>query len=81
MSHPDAAFLQKYLAPLVGAKVVKVEVAVEDDGGFEEAWPVIIVQPSGTTKAADRLKLEVSADEEGNGPGFLFGLPIPEAAA
>lgn len=78
MSHPDADFLKKYLAPLKGGKIVDVKVNIDDDGGFTEAWPVIIVQPKGTTSATDRFNLEVSRDEEGNGPGFLFGLPFPE---
>lgn len=77
MSHPDAEFLQKYLAPLKGGKIVDVQVNVEDEGYAVEAWPVIVVQPKGTTRAADRFTLEVSRDEEGNGPGFLFGLPLP----
>jgi len=78
MSHPDAEFLKKYLQPLVGCKVTKVEVTVEDDEfSGEEAWPVIWVQKPGPKATAEVFKLEVSCDEEGNGPGFLFGLPLP----
>jgi hypothetical protein len=29
----------------------------------------------------ERLKLEISRDPEGNGPGFIFGLPHPEESA
>jgi len=53
-------WLKKYLKPLVGRKITKV--AVSEDG-----FPQIILD--------DGTKLEVSRDEEGNGPGFLFGLP------
>jgi hypothetical protein len=72
MSHPDAEFLKDYLAPLKGAMIVDVSVSEEEEG----AWPVLTVQ----TKT-DRLTLEVSRDEEGNGPGFIHGLPFPEGEA
>lgn len=73
MSHPDVTFLQEYLQPLVNGKVVSVGVNEDDEG----AWPVIVVEsPTGET-----FTLEVSRDEEGNGPGFLFGLPIPRMAS
>jgi hypothetical protein len=79
MSHPDAAFLRKYLAPLRGGTITGVRVKVEDDGtGYKEAWPTLLV----TAKdGKTTYKVEVSMDEEGNGPGFLFGLPFPEPAS
>jgi hypothetical protein len=44
---------------------------VEVDGGAE--FPAFTVKtPSGET-----FVVEVSRDPEGNGPGFLFGLPTP----
>jgi hypothetical protein len=69
-----AKFLKRYLAPLEGATIVGAGAKVQDDGtGFVEAWPLLKVQAKdGTT-----YTLEISQDEEGNGPGFVFGLPFP----
>ena len=72
MSHPDAEFLKKYLAPLKGGIIKSVQVKEENDYGMTHAWPVLVVQ----TKT-DKFELEISRDEEGNGPGFIFGLPLP----
>lgn len=72
MSHPDAEFLREYLKPLVGGTITSVGVNEEDDNGFAEAWPKITVK-----KGAQTYELEISRDEEGNGPGFVFGLPLP----
>lgn len=71
MIKEHVAWLEDYLRPLVGAEIVGVDVHVEDE---YEAWPRLTVRLRNGTK----LTLEVSRDEEGNGPGFLFGLPIPE---
>jgi hypothetical protein len=54
---------KKYLKPIVGKKIVKVDVS-------EDGFPQIFLN-DGTT-------LEISRDEEGNGAGFIFGLPNPE---
>ena len=59
----ETAFLKAYLAPLVGGKITKVGVTAD---GF----PQITVKVGKET-----FVLEVSRDSEGNGPGFLFGLP------
>ena len=70
MSHPNAEWLKRYLAPLVNCRVISVE--VKEIGG--EAWPVInVVHIDGTDH-----QLTISRDEEGNGPGFIFGLPTPD---
>jgi len=61
---PDKKWLQKYLAPLVGGKIIKVGVS-------KEGFPQITVVCKGDVT----FTLEVGASE-GNGPGFLFGLPI-----
>lgn len=55
------AWMKKYLKPLVGKKIVEV-------GETKEGYPFF--------KLNDGTKIEVSRDEEGNGPGFLFGLPM-----
>ena len=57
------AWLKKYLKPLEGKKIVKT--GVNKDG-----YPVLTL--------SDGTKIEVSKDAEGNGPGWLFGLPYPK---
>ena len=37
---------------------------------YDDVWTKLIVEKDG-----HRLEVEISCDEEGNGPGFLFGLP------
>ena len=63
--------LTRYLAPLKGARIVDVEIAHDELG----LWPTLRVE----TADGQRLTIEVSADAEGNGPGFLAGLPPVEA--
>ena len=59
------AYVGAYYASMVGG-------VVESTDGDAE-FPVIKMRlPSG-----QRIKIEVSRDGEGNGPGFLFGLPEP----
>lgn len=53
-------WLKRYLRPLVGRKITVVNVS--NDG-----FPQITLD--------DGTVLEISRDEEGNGPGFIFGLP------
>ena len=58
-----------YISHLVGCKIVAAGVADEDG----ETWPYFkVVTPDGVA-----MTIEVSQDQEGNGPGFLFGLPNP----
>lgn len=71
MIKEHVAWLEEYLKPLVGAEIVGVEVHVEDD---YEAWPRMTVK----LRSGLKLTLEIGRDEEGNGPGFIFGLPLPE---
>lgn len=63
-------WLERYLQPLVDGKITAVE-ALEEDG---KVWPRIIVKTD-----TEEYTLEISRDEEGNGPGFVFGLPNPDA--
>lgn len=69
----EKEWLGAYLAPLVGATIDKVEVRTLDG----QEWPVLHVSRV-TLRGVERHKLEVSQDVEGNGPGFLLGLPRPE---
>jgi len=68
----DKEWKLKYYSQLKGATILNVEI-FEDDMfyGFDANWPVIIV------RLADGsiTELQLSRDEEGNGPGFMFGLP------
>jgi len=73
-------WLEAYLAPLVGATIKKVTVKVDNSMGYPEVWPVLHCERAMATalpgvKQVVKFQLEVSQDEEGNGPGFLFGLP------
>lgn len=61
----------KYYGQLVGATIVSAGVVAEDDFGSVNFWPTIAVK---LANGMD-IVLEVSQDPEGNGPGFLFGLP------
>ena len=67
-------WLELYLEPLVGATITKVEIKTEEEEGFSEDWPVLTIKFSDGHVG----EVEVSRDEEGNGPGFLFGLPLPD---
>jgi len=64
-------WLEAYLKPLVGATITKVEVA-PDEYDSDECWPKLHVK---TKDVHYTTVLEISRDEEGNGPGFIFGLP------
>lgn len=66
------AWIKKYMGSMVGGKIVGVGVTDKD---FErEGFPYFLIEHP---KHGD-LRVEVSSDEEGNGPGFLFGLPVPQ---
>lgn len=54
---------EKYMKHLEGKKIVKA-------GVTKNGYPFFTLD--------DKSKIEVSRDEEGNGPGFLFGLPTPK---
>lgn len=67
----EKEFYQKYYGVLEGAKITKVIVKEENDFGMSECWPTFHVMLKDNTM----LELEISQDPEGNGPGFIFGLP------
>ena len=67
----EKQFQKDYYGQLVGFTVTKFEPKVEDMGGYEEVWPRLTLK-----KGEQEVEVEVSRDEEGNGPGFLFGLEI-----
>lgn len=61
----ERTFYNKYYKALKGATIIKA--GVNDDG-----FPYFVA-----TKAGNVFTCEISQDPEGNGPGFLFGLPTP----
>jgi hypothetical protein len=61
---------KKYYAPLEGAKIEGVE--IENDGEYD--WPVLKV----LTKDGDLIECTIMRDPEGNGPGWIDGLPYPK---
>ena len=74
-------FYTDYYASLKGATITKVEL-IPDEEWPDHFWPTFTVKTKAIRKTATRdavpaqmLTVEVSQDEEGNGPGFLFGLP------
>jgi hypothetical protein len=64
----EKSWAQKYYEGAIGLTIVGVEI---DEDGF----PVLLCTDK--ARPAVEVRLEVSQDEEGNGPGFLFGLPTP----
>ena len=75
-SDKERKWMIEYMTPVVGGTITEVGVTEADE--FGSAFPYVIVKkPATKTAQAQEFKLEVSQDEEGNGPGFLFGLPSP----
>lgn len=79
----DMTWYEKYFGQLVGATITGFTMAKDepDEPGAEffdhsdsEFWPRF------TAVLADgrEVTLELSQDEEGNGPGWMFGLEFPE---
>ena len=60
-------FYTKYYGFLKGKVIL--------EAGYEGEWPYFVAQDP---KTKEKFKVEVSRDPEGNGPGFLFGLPVPK---
>ena len=62
-------FYTRYYTQLVGAKITGFEL-VQDEYDEHTMWPTYTAK-----KGKDTFTIEVSQDPEGNGEGFLFGLP------
>jgi len=60
-------WFKRYYGQLVGMTVVKAGIGEVDEFG-DEGFPFFILKAKDGTK----VKIEVSQDQEGNGPGFLF---------
>jgi hypothetical protein len=66
----SAMFHNDYYSQLMGYYVVGVKNEIDEysDG----VWPILVF----SNKEGDVIECTLSRDEEGNGPGFMFGLPI-----
>jgi len=65
-------FWNSYYSELEGATILKfVEMRSDEFGGSN--FPVFLVKFSNGSIG----EIEISQDEEGNGGGFIFGLPLP----
>lgn len=65
-------FWTKYYSALEGAKILKYEPML-DEYNNEIEYPSFLVEFAN----GEVNHIEISMDEEGNGPGFIFGLPFP----
>ena len=61
---------REYYGQLVGATIENCTIKPDTEGygGREDGWPTFLVR----TRTGHPLTLEISQDEEGNGPGFIF---------
>ena len=73
LTDKERKFYEDYYGSLVGATITQVTISDDDDEG--NSWPMFDV----TLKDGTKVELELSQDEEGNGPGFMFGLPSPNS--
>lgn len=64
-------FYAKYYGTLVGAKIISFDGMSESDDG--DGFPTFTVKFAN----GDIDQIEISQDPEGNGGGFVFGLPMP----
>lgn len=74
----EQKWAEGYYGALVGLTITKVEIVNDDSMGWTELWP----QFTAVDKDGNEFVLELSKDPEGNGAGFLFGLPsyvLPES--
>ena len=67
-------YWKDYYAQLDGATIVKYLGIVKDEiDSYGKPFPLFAV----VLKDGTKVQLEISQDEEGNGGGFIFGLPLP----
>lgn len=68
MPREPGSFIQRYMKALVGCTIIAT-------GATIDGFPFFVA----SDEHGVEYKCEVSQDEEGNGPGFLFGLPMPRS--
>lgn len=66
-------FYRRYYRQLVGSTIIEF-VGVNGGDSFNEGFPCFKVRFKDGTYGL----IEISRDPEGNGGGFLFGLPFPK---
>lgn len=71
-------FYNQYFGQLVGAKITGFQFATDPDHDEEwgppDFWPTFTI----VLKNGEKFDVELSQDDEGNGPGMLLGLPFPQ---
>ncbi len=73
MRHDNQKFWQNYYGSLEGATILKFNGFTNDDDPMSN-FPSFEVK----FKDGSISTIEISQDEEGNGGGFIFGLPTPQ---
>jgi hypothetical protein len=66
-------YYDDYYRQLGGATIIGYAGRQEDEYGAKP-FPTFLIKLS----TGEILTIEISSDEEGNGGGFIFGLPLPE---
>ena len=73
MNKIEQQFYRKYYGSLEGATITRF-IGMDHEDQSIEAFPRFAV----TFADKSQGEIEISRDEEGNGGGFIFGLPRPE---
>jgi len=74
MRHDNQKFWQNYYGSLEGATILKFNGFTKDEDDIMSDFPSFKVK----FKDGSISDIEISQDEEGNGGGFIFGLPTPQ---
>lgn len=67
----EMSWANGYYSQAIGYTITGITVNVE--GG--DVWVSLDCSKTESDGTVSRIALEISQDPEGNGPGFLFGLP------
>ena len=71
LQESEIEWVGRYYGQLVGHRIVEVIAEIDEFDG--SVWPVLRT----VDEVGNSHELSVSRDPEGNGPGFLHGLPHP----
>jgi len=68
-------FYEKYYKQLEGATILRFDGMNADEfNPYDHGFPGFLVRLADGTHTT----IEISRDSEGNGGGFIFGLPVPK---
>lgn len=67
----QADWYGKYYGQLTGATILQTIIGIDPE--FGDVWPNFKVK----LENGDELEIQIQRDEEGNGPGFISGIPMP----